>query len=94
MDDFWDDLENKIGGLVQEAGNRTDNKLASEMSSLTKLTNDQITELFPESKDAASLFELIRLVKEGTSRNEKVDKIVANSEEFAGVIITLISSIT
>jgi len=93
-EEFWDDLEQRIGGLVDEAAEDTDEELATEMSSITKLTNEEIKELFPKPSDTQKLFELIRLVNEDTEKNEKINKLVANSEKFADIVITLVSRLT
>lgn len=93
-DEFWDDLENRIGGLVDQAEEDTDDELATEMSSITRLTNKEVKELFPKPSDAQKLFELIRLVNEDTEKNEKINKLVANSEKFADIVITLVSRLT
>ena len=93
-DEFWDDLEKRIGGLVDQAAENTDDELATEMSSITRLTNKEVKELFPKSSDAQKLFELIRLVNEDTERNVKINSIIDNSERFADVLITLVSRFT
>lgn len=93
-EEFWSDLEERIGGLVDQAADETDEELATEMSSITKLTNEEVKELFPKPSDAQKLFELIRLVNEDTERNEKVNELVANSERFADIVITLVSRFT
>ncbi|MBT8183405.1 MAG: hypothetical protein KJN76_01085 [Eudoraea sp.] len=93
-DEFWEDLENRIGGLVDEAAEETDEELATEMSSITRLTRVEVKELFPKKADAQKLFELIRLVNEDTEKNEKINKLVANSEKFADIVITLVSRLT
>lgn len=93
-EEFWDDLENKIGGLVDQAAEDTDEELATQMSSITRLTNKEVKELFPKTADAQRLFELIKLVNEDTEKNEKINKLVANSEKFADIVITLVSRLT
>ena len=93
-DEFWDDLESRIGGLVDQVAEDTDEELATEMSSITKLTNEEVKELFPKPSDAQKLFELVRLVKEDTEKNEKINQLVANSEKFADIVITLVSRLT
>ena len=93
-EEFWDELEQRIGGLVDQAADDTDEELATEMSSITRLTNEEIKELFPRPSDAQKLFELIRLVNEDTEKNEKINNLVANSEKFADILITLVSRFT
>lgn len=93
-EEFWDDLESKIGGLVDQAAEKTDKELANQLSSITRLTNKEVQELFPKTADAQRLFELIKLVNEDTEKNEKINRLVANSEKFADILITLVSRLT
>jgi len=87
----WDKFDHDTDKAIEEAGERTDAKLASVVSSVTRLTDDEIQELFPEPADVDKLRELMKVVKSAGDRNEKINSIVENSEKFAGVIVTLLS---
>jgi hypothetical protein len=87
----WKDLD--IKSIAKESAKETDEKLASEISSLTRLKDDEIKKLFPEKGDVAKLVELMKIVHSADSRNKKVNQIVANSEKLAGVILTLLSKV-
>ena len=84
----WKDID--IASIARESAKETDAKLASEISSLTRLKEDEIKKLFPEQGDVAKFAELMQIVNSADSRNKKVNQIVANSEKFAGVIVTLL----
>jgi hypothetical protein len=86
----WDQLEKDLDSTIEDSAKRTDAKLASKISSITRLTNDEIIELFPEPADVVKLAALMKIVKEADDRNTKINNIVAKSEEFAGVILTLL----
>ncbi len=85
-DIFDDDLDTAIDVSVDE----TDAILAGRISSLTRMTDDEIQELFPTPADVKKLANLMQIVKSADEQNEKINKIVENSEEFAGIIIKLL----
>ena len=79
----WDKFQSDIGGLVDDAGEKTDAKLASRISSVTRLTDDEVKKLA----------ELMEIVKKAGDRNEKINKIVSNIEEFGGIVVTLLGKL-
>jgi hypothetical protein len=87
----WKDLD--IKSIAKESAKETDDKLASEISSLTRLKDEEVKKLFPEKGDVAKLTELMQIVHSADARNKKVNRIVENSEKFAGVILTLLSKV-
>lgn len=89
----WDKFQTDIDDLVDDAGNRTDTKLASSISSVTRLTDEEIKKLFPYPADVKKLAELMEIVKKTGDRNEKINKIVANIEEFGGIVVTLLGKL-
>lgn len=89
----WDKFQNDIDGLVDKAGERTDAKLASKISSVTRFTDDEVKKLFPDPADVKKLAELMEIVKKAGDRNEKINKIVTNIEEFGGIVVTLLGKL-
>lgn len=87
----WDELEKDADTIIADAAKRTDEKLASKISSLTRMTDDEIQELFPDPADVKKLAQLMKIVKSADDRNKKVNNIIANSEQFAGIVLTLLS---
>jgi hypothetical protein len=87
----WKDLD--IKSIAKESAKETDDKLAAQISSLTRLKDDEIMKWFPERGDVAKLAELMKIVNSADARNKKVNQIVENSEKFAGVILTLLSKV-
>ena len=84
----WNSLN--IDKEIDKAGKRTDEKLASKISSITRLTDEEIQKLFPEPEDAKKLIELMKIVNGAQARNTKINQIIKNSEDFAGIILTLL----
>ena len=89
----WDKFQNELDGLVDDAGDRTDDQLAGRISSVTRLTDEEVKKMFPDPGDVKRLAELMEIVKRSGNQNEKINQIVANAEHFAGVIITLLSKV-
>lgn len=85
----WDSID--VEAIVERAGQRTDDALASKISSLTTLTDEEVKELFPEPADVKKLAELMKIVKSAEGRNTKINQIISNSEKFAGITLTLLS---
>ena len=79
-----------IDEIMDAAAQKTDSKLASKISSLTCMKDEDIKKLFPKASDAKKLIELMRIVKSAEERNIKINNIATNSEKFAGVVLTLL----
>ncbi|MES2838850.1 MAG: hypothetical protein V4794_01085 [Pseudomonadota bacterium] len=90
----WEKFQVDIDGLVDDAGERTDTKLAGRISSVTRLTDEEVKKLFPDPADVKKLAELMEIVKKTGDRNEKINKIVANIEDFGGIVVTLLGKLT
>ncbi|MCT7359577.1 hypothetical protein NYR02_11125 [Thalassolituus sp. 59MF3M-4] len=86
----WEQLDSDIDTAIANGATATDDKLASGISSITRMTDDEIKELFPESADAKKLSDLMKIVKSSEERSAKITKIVSNAEEFGGVVLTLL----
>ena len=86
----WDKFQGELDGLIDEAGEKTDRKLAGKISTITRMTDDEVKKLFPDPADVKKLAELMEIVKRAGDRNDKVNKIVGNAEEFGGIILTLL----
>lgn len=86
----WDKFQDELDPVIEDAGKKTDNKLAGMISSITRLTDDEIKKLFPDPADVKKLAELMEIVKRADDRNKRINKIVKNAEDFGGVILTLL----
>lgn len=87
----WDEFDNEIDDIIAESADETDQKLASKISSITRMTDDEVKVLFPDPTDVKKLAELMKVVKSSENKNNKINKIVANVEEFGGIVLTLLS---
>jgi hypothetical protein len=84
----WSDLD--FDDIAARAAKKTDDELASKISSLSKMNDDEVKKLFPESADIAKLVKLMNIVKSAESRNTKINNIKNNLEEVGGVILTIL----
>jgi len=89
----WDEFERDLDGIIDKAANKTDESLATKISSITRMTDEEVIELFPNPADVKKLAKLMQIVKSGEERNNKVNKIVDNSEELAGVILSILTKL-
>lgn len=86
----WEKFNSHVDSAIESGAQRTDAKLASKISSITRMTDDEVKEYFPAPADAKKLAELLKVVNDATDHNTKIKNMVSNAEEFAGVILTLL----
>ena len=86
----WDKFDNDLKESIDKSANKTDTQLASKISSITRMTDEEVIELFPHPADAKKLAELMKIVQSADDRNNKVNKIVSNAEDFGGIVLTLL----
>ena len=86
----WDDFMSDLDERIDNAAGRTDDRLASRISSISRLTDDEVKGMFPKPADVKRLAELMKIVNGAQRRNTKINQIVRNSENFAGIILTLL----
>jgi hypothetical protein len=89
----WDQFQNDLDDAIGRAGQRTDARVAAKASSITRLTEAEVQELFSDPADVKKLAELMEIVKRSGRRNEKINKIVANIEQFGGIVLTLLGKL-
>jgi hypothetical protein len=76
--------------ILERSAEKTDKELASEISSFSRLTDNEITTLFPQRSDQEKLLKLLAIVQGATAENEKIDVLKTNIEELAGTALKLI----
>jgi nucleotide-binding universal stress UspA family protein len=86
----WDRFEREVDQALDDAEDRTDERLAGRISSVTRLTDDEIMELFPEPADVEKLKELMVIVNGAQQRNERVAALAQNIERLGGTVFTLL----
>lgn len=63
------------------------------ISSMTRLTYDEVQELCPNPSDAKKLEDLLKIVKSSQSSNDKINDIAVNIEKFGSILITLLDKL-
>jgi hypothetical protein len=81
---------NKYAAAAKEAQQQTDEKYKNVISSLTRLTDEEIDKLFPERTDKDRLLELMDLVNQDTDENKKVARLKENAEKFGVIALKLL----
>lgn len=89
----WDELGKNADEAIKNAAEKADEQLSLRISKLTTLNAEEINTLFPESSDLKKFEELMTIVKSAENRNDKIVKIIKNSENFAGIVLTLLSKL-
>jgi len=90
----WEEFDSEVDAIIESSADKTDEKLASKISSITRMTDDEVQELFPDPADVKKLTELMKIVKSSEERNTKVNNIVSNAEKFGGIVLTLLDKFT
>ena len=65
----WDQFESNLDSIIESGAQRTDDRLASKISSITRMTDDEVKELLPKPADAKKLAELMKVVNTAEERN-------------------------
>lgn len=80
----------RFADIAAEVANKTNEDLASEISSLTHLKDNEINKLAPAKQDKEKLLQLLEIVNSATSENEKAVKLKENIESLAVTAIKLV----
>ena len=76
--------------ILDKTAQRTNEQLASEISSLTHLTDVQINSITPEKADKEKLLQLLEIVNAATDENDKIAQLTANIQRLAGTVIKVL----
>lgn len=83
----WDAIDEDI----ERAAVDTDVKLASRISSLTRMKDAEIEELFPEPSDKKRMVKLMKIVEEASADNRKTVRLIDNIDDLAGTAVKLLT---
>ena len=89
----WDAFQSTIDAEIEAAATATSTDLASKASSITRLTDEEITELFPTPADVQMLKNLMEIVKSAEEEHVKINLFVSNIEELGGAAIKIIGAL-
>jgi len=87
----WDEVRRAVRDAVDNAVQDTDDQLAGRISSLTRLTDAEVKDLFPTPADVERLLKLMTIVSDATKDNQQVVQLEQNIHELAGTVVTLLN---
>ena len=90
----WDELDGAIDAALEKSTEATDAQLASRISSVTRMTDEEVQALFPDPADVKRLADLMKVVKSAEDRNKKVNYLIANADKLGGVVVKLLEKFT
>jgi len=86
MADSWDEIRRK-------AKKQTEDTFASRISSLTRLTDEEIKEIAPEPPDREKLVQLLSIVKDSTKDNNQKAAAMKNINGLIEIAIPLLAKL-
>ena len=86
-------MPDDFDSILDEAEALTNTQLRDRISSLTRLTADDVQSLCPKKEDKKALAELMSIVNSAASENAMKKQLVANIEHFSGVILKILSKV-
>ena len=89
----WDEFDSEIDSIIDDSAGATDARLASRISSITRMTDEEVQELFPDPADVKKLADLMKIVKSSEDRNNKINRIVSNANDFGGIVLSLLQKL-
>ena len=91
MSQELDELVENFDQISGKAKKEADDEVGDKISSATRLSKNEVKELFPKTEDQKKLAELMKIVKSADSHNKKVNAIVGRAEDFGGIVVTLLN---
>lgn len=83
MDSTWEEIRKK-------AKKQTDDTFASKVSSLTRLTDDEIKEITPNALDKERLATLLGIVGDATKSNNEKAEAIRNINGLAEIAVPIL----
>ena len=80
-----------IEAEIEEASTETDTALASQISSMSRLTDAEVEELFPDPSDKKELARLMQIVNSAADDNEKRAQLIGDVSQVAGAVLKLVA---
>jgi hypothetical protein len=86
----WAAFQESIDMEIEAAATETSKSLAIKASSITRLTDDEIAELFPTPAEVQKLKQLMEIVKSNEDENTKINRLAADISDLGRTAILLI----
>lgn len=85
-----DELMDNFDEISTKAKEEADREVGDKISSVTKMTAEEVKELFPDTEEQKKLAELVQIVKSSDDHNQKVNAVIGRAEEFSGIVVKLL----
>jgi len=79
--------------IRKSAKRKTDKNFATEASSLTRLTNEEILKIAPKPVDREKFAELMTVVKDAAKSNKAKAQALRNIQGLAEIAVSLIAKV-
>lgn len=79
--------------ILDEAEDLTLKQLDARISSLTRLTDTELSDLFPEKPDKEKLIQLMQIVKGATADNVKRKQLIDNIAGLADTVLKVVGKL-
>lgn len=90
MSEELNELVNNFDQLSDRAKKEADDEVGDKISSVTRMSKEEVKELFPERGDQKKLAELMQIVRSADNHNKKVNAVIDRAEDFSGVVVKLL----
>jgi hypothetical protein len=91
----WDKFDSDADEAIENAANAADanKKIASRLSSLTRLSDDEIAGIIASPADAKTLASLMKIVQSATDHNTKINRIIAGGEDMVRIFMKVTETV-
>lgn len=79
--------------ILRKAGQQTDDEFSSKVSSLTRLTDDEIKAITPHPGDKEKLAELMKIISDVTTNNIQKADAIRNAKGLAEIAVALLGKL-
>jgi len=86
MNPSWEEIR-------KNAKNKTDESFVSAVSSLTRLTDDEIKAIAPTVSDKENFAALLKIINDATKSNEEKAKSIRNINGLVEIVIPLLKKL-
>jgi hypothetical protein len=86
----WNAFKRTADAAARRAADETNDTLASRLSSVTRLKDEEIKKLFPDPADIKRVAKLLEIVNGAATKNRKIAALKENIDDLAGVTLKLV----
>lgn len=84
-----DMTDDEFNDILNQAEKMTNDQLKDKIAAITRLTAEDLQKIAPTVEDKNKLLGLIQIVRSTADDNDKKAQILANIEQYAGIILSI-----